>query len=850
MASQGGRQRNRACAFLYEVFIVVDLNKGEVALYKSLGSKPMCMEWCAACSGYSSQRVLVEWRECSIVPPPRSGLCVDCLEGGCVMRRLVIGALISLGILAYGCESGSNAEGQRGPDADDRSVEARVRVKSLKTAVHEHELFSTGHYASPYQTVLLELEGPSDETVWDTAESGVDHVDYLFEEDSLYRMCVHRDSLSAHRFRLLDLASGALLGETSSGQPCIESRVSSGVYRLEVTHQAQLDSGRIAARSHIFLEPVVFEDKGTPKADWFSECSQIQPEIAVPNGVGCTATGAIDGNCTLCELAGMQVSGLDFRNVKFDYANFTDPPSVTRPWAGSAQSTFSNCTFTDCSFRGAKLVGVDFSGATFTGTDFQGADMSSASIANVTFDPTSSFNATEMGSVLFYRVHASGVDWTGITTNQGPLHLLPSSMEGPTAAPADTACADHQNDFTGAKVSARTMPLYALAQRDVAGTECTIHTGVIAVFSGDLTGFDFVGNLSTDSYSGGNRSLAKFTLQLEAGVNLAKTNWAYSGANFQGLILPEANFTGANLSGLDFSGGDVSKVTIDQLTKFRDSNLADAAVDFSDLNLAGVDWRNVNLTNANLARSNLAGADLANAVLVGVTAYGARFDNAVLDNVNMAGSQTNNFENCTFRNASLKNADLSGAQMVGVQLHGNNTSLTSATLVSTNFTRANLSSADLRQTNGRGAIFLDANLTGANLQEADFQPTAQNNASTFSNAYLCGAKLAGTILYGADLSGVFAPLQAKVVNDAEGNIFYCPATVITDPKYNDQTICPDSTKAAPACTTTQWTLPQEPPPPCCISDGMNWCPSQLAVGETCSKACDCQSENCFEGKCK
>lgn len=198
-------------------------------------------------------------------------------------------------------------------------------------------------------------------------------------------------------------------------------------------------------------------------------------------------------------------------------------------------------------------------------------------------------------------------------------------------------------------------------------------------------------------------------------------------------------------SGVAVLGEDV-KAAFDVLGKlFKDEvpGISDDDVNFADQNFSNLDmshvqvnlryyknWREVNFQGADLRGASFApAANLTGANFQGAWLSGATFDRVCLQEANLREVQTDGGTSLVF--ADLSKADLRGADLPGTYA------------VCANFSQAKLQGA---------------NLTGANFEGDEYCP-AQNRAcfasanlegAKLSNATLCHANMASTLLWGAD----------------------------------------------------------------------------------------------------
>ncbi len=224
-------------------------------------------------------------------------------------------------------------------------------------------------------------------------------------------------------------------------------------------------------------------------------------------------------------------------------------------------------------------------------------------------------------------------------------------------------------------------------------------------------------------------------------------SYAAGERNFSGIILPEANLSGANLSGANFSYANLSVANLSG-ANLQEANLSHAKLNVARLSGSNLTRANLNgaiLNVANLVRADLSGASLVQAGLIRAELIRAELSNADLSRANLTGAD--------LREATLRHAFLSGSNLSEVDLRG--TSLTGAhlegaNLHGTDLSRSDLSGVDLRDADLRHANLNRTNLSGANLSGANLR-WVDLSGSNLSWADLSEAKLSGTNLIGADL---------------------------------------------------------------------------------------------------
>ena len=134
-----------------------------------------------------------------------------------------------------------------------------------------------------------------------------------------------------------------------------------------------------------------------------------------------------------------------------------------------------------------------------------------------------------------------------------------------------------------------------------------------------FSGANFSGAYLADAnFSGANFDRANFSGAYLAFADFVDAN--FSGANFSGANFDRANFSDANFSDANFSfadfdrayfaGANFDRANFDR-ANFSDANFSDA--NFSDANFAFADFSDANFDRANFAGANFADADFANA---------------------------------------------------------------------------------------------------------------------------------------------------------------------------------------------------------------------------------------------
>jgi uncharacterized protein YjbI with pentapeptide repeats len=359
----------------------------------------------------------------------------------------------------------------------------------------------------------------------------------------------------------------------------------------------------------------------------------------------------------------------------------------------------------------------------------------------------------------------------------------------------------------------------------------------------------------------------------------------------------------AELVKIDFAGAAGKKGA--SLVAGENERWPSAPLDLSDLRLSrGALPERTDVSLLTLERAKLAGVDLARFTLEGTASHPTRLAHADLELADLGGASIEHVDlsHADLRGANLAEvsgtADLSyataGVLPPGVGANTSDlpqyTSFERAVLGASRFDHAQLQQARFTQANlvdvhFEGATLDGARLDGAHLSKAegqianqtlasaasvhamsfdgadlrsvdlaglDFGPLAGARAS-FVGAYLCDAKLTGTKLRDADLSGMFFDVAGNIRAPGTGELVACRPGDRAGADTSTSvaalgTRCPSGGRPqgpAGQCSAEQWRVPGERS--CTDEQTAN----ALDEGAPCRIDCDCQSLACGPGgKCE
>lgn len=232
----------------------------------------------------------------------------------------------------------------------------------------------------------------------------------------------------------------------------------------------------------------------------------------------------------------------------------------------------------------------------------------------------------------------------------------------------------------------------------------------------------------------------------------------FTGADFSGLDLREANFEGAWLESADFSNANLSGAN------FTSAVLAHARME--GVIAIGTNFAKANLGNALLARGVFDDAVFSEAMLMGCGFAGTQARRAKFRQSNLlettwgeADWSGADLAGQTFYKLDLKGvrwpeADMSACNFIECDLSG--VHMDAALLVSATFATCRLDGARLMAARCMGAVAVkDSSLAGADMSQADMRNfnfgASDLRGAKFVGAVLDGANLCDALLTGADL---------------------------------------------------------------------------------------------------
>ena len=431
-----------------------------------------------------------------------------------------------------------------------------------------------------------------------------------------------------------------------------------------------------------------------------------------------------------CTLTDADLEGVQFQVSCLEYVDLTRANLATANFTGASlqlavlvDAEAGKAIFESANFQHANLKGFKGAEAKFNHADLRGVTLISATLC------TAQFEAANLDGADLTRAILTNADFTGASllhakleySKAGETVFIRANLQHANLTSATVTTAN----FTGASL------FHAKLEDVEAGKAVFIRANLQQA---NLKGFKGAeAKFNHADLRGAILVNAKFSVEVQGGVQVQVGGAEFSDANLDG-----ANLTSATLTSADFTGASLQHAV---LVDAEAGKAVFIQAKLQEANLKGFKGAEAKFNHADLRGAILVNAKFSVEVQGGVQVQvgGAEFSDANLDGADLTSTYSANAKDeANFKGTNLTTANFTGASLIQAKLI--NVKADQAI-----FTWANLYKANLTNFIGPGAKFNHAYLFGAMFIEADLREADLTDATltsvTLKKCTLGGMKL-------------------------------------------------------------------------------------------------------------